>query len=409
MKTTVRRPKPRIFYPFVSVFLVAIYVGWALLRPLSDLMPAQSSLAITATTPAFNLAWPGSQSAVGIVGSEILETHGVATKLPIASVAKVITALVVLQQKPLSLGQQGPLITLGPSDVALYQHYTANDGSVIPVVNGEQISQYQALQAIMLPSANNIADSLAIWAYGSLDSYKVAASQYLKANSLNDTQIGADASGLAPDSVSTAKDLANLGRLAMQNPVLSQIVGQSTAAGLPVVGAVKNVNSLIGTDSIVGIKTGNTEQAGGVYLSASKVTINDKQVTVVTSIIGAQNLYSAMRDSLPLIRSAQKNFSSVSLAKKGQALGQYDLPWGGSVKAISANELQTTSWNGSKLVAKVELQPISPVGAGAGQTVGKIYLPASATADKKTVDIKLSYAIPGPSLTWKLTHPGWPF
>ncbi|HYH36522.1 MAG TPA: serine hydrolase, partial [Candidatus Saccharimonadales bacterium] len=271
----------------LAVVLLVGYVGWALRKPLPQLTPALAASTIKTDVPAGNLAWPaGGQAAVGIKDTQIMQARGTQTPLPIASTAKLITSLSVLKQKPLAPGQQGPLITMTDRDVALYNSYMARDGSVVKVVAGEQISEYQALQAIMLPSANNISDTMAIWAFGSLEAYAAYANEYIKQLGLHDTHVGSDASGLAPDSTSTAQDLVKLGKVAMQNPVLAEIVGQSTAK-LPIVNDVKNVNFLLGTDNIVGVKTGNTEEAGGVFVGAARVNINGKPVTIVTAVAGS--------------------------------------------------------------------------------------------------------------------------
>src|SRR5689334_5821227 len=97
-------------YAIVVLLLVGLYLLWALLRPLPALtstvtLPAQTK------APAGQLQWPAQgQSAVGIVGTSTLETHNPAKPVPIASTAKLITALMVLQKKPLQPGQQGPTI-----------------------------------------------------------------------------------------------------------------------------------------------------------------------------------------------------------------------------------------------------------------------------------------------------------
>ncbi|HEY5441984.1 MAG TPA: serine hydrolase, partial [Candidatus Saccharimonadales bacterium] len=234
MKTLRWRAGQKWVYRAVALLLPFIYGYWAAVRPLPVLTPALAATQLSIQTPAAQLTWPTSgQSAVGIVGSSILATHNAQTPVPTASTAKLITALVVLREKPLSLGQQGPIITLTAADAALYSSYMAQGGSVVPVVASEQISEYQMLQAIMLPSANNMADSLAIWAFGSLHDYNVAATAYLNQLGLTHTHVGSDASGFAPTTTSTAHDLVRLGELAMQNPVLSQVVGQPTASGLP--------------------------------------------------------------------------------------------------------------------------------------------------------------------------------
>lgn len=386
------------------IVLSSLYVGWCLLRPMPEIKPeyvAQQNL----RSPATQFAWPKKgQSSVGLLGSSQIENYGPQNKAPIASVAKVITALVVLDKKPLKLGEQGPVITLGPEDEARYKNYQANDGSVTPAAAGEKITEYQMLQAMMLPSANNMSDSLAIWAFGSIEDYTKAANQYLASHGLNDTIVSGDASGLNPATVSTSKDLVKLGNLAMKNPVLASIVGQQTATGIPLTSIVKNVNFLLGNSNIVGIKTGNSDQAGGVFLSASLINPNDKPVTIITSVEQSDNLYSALSTSLSLIKSVQSGFKTITIVNKHQVIARYKIPWGGEIKAITTNELKTKS------LAKYEpsyTNNVSSISAKnrAGDKVGSVVLNNSLINKTKIVDIILDSSPTKPSVKWKLTHP----
>ncbi len=391
-------------YLVVAVVLLAGYLYWTLGRGVPAMRPIVT-LEAQQTAPAGQLAWPAQgQAAVGIAGTPILETHGQQKPVPIASTAKLITSLVVLEKKPLAAGQQGPMLTMTDEDVALYNNYKAQDGSLVKVVTGEKISQYQVLQAIMLPSSNNLSDSLAIWAFGSLKGYAQAANQYLQRQGLHDTKVGIDASGMSPTTTSTASDLVRIGELTMENPVLAEIVGQPTASGLPVVDTIKNVNSLLGTDGIVGIKTGNTDQAGGVFVSASRTTVNGKQVTIITAIAQAASLWHALQDTVPLVQSAQKNFKSVTLVKEGEAVGYYKVSWGGQIPAIATKQLTTQAWGGKQVAANIRLQR-APGNSQAGQTVGAVTLPKSAITDQKSVNVKLQSAPAPPSTWWRLTHP----
>jgi serine-type D-Ala-D-Ala carboxypeptidase (penicillin-binding protein 5/6) len=390
----------------IVVLLLGGYGYWSSNRSLAPLKPSTGSTQLIVKTPAAKLSWPaGGQAAVGIAGSSILVTHGPQTPLPTASTAKLITALTVLRQKPLDLNQPGPMITLGPADVALYASYKARGGSVVPVAAGEQISEYQMLQTLMLPSANNMADSLAVWAFGSLPAYTAAANLYLKSHDLTQTKVGVqDASGFAPDTTSTARDLVKIGELAMQNPVLAQIVGQSSASGIPRANTVKNVNSLLGTANIIGVKTGNTDEAGGVFVSASRTAVNGRPVTIVTAFIGAPSLFAAMKGSLPLIQSAQANFTHVTVIKVGTVVGSYRLPWGGSVAAVAAKNLSLDSWNGSSVSAAIQLNTL-PANTPAGTNVGSITVPKSAFNNRQSIPVKLQTTPTKPPLKWRLLHP----
>ena len=86
----------------------------------------------------------------------------------IASVAKVMTAYLVLRDHPLRPDQTGPTLVLTDADAADTDRRRGRDESVVPVVAGEELSELQALQALLLPSANNIAAVLARWDAGSV-------------------------------------------------------------------------------------------------------------------------------------------------------------------------------------------------------------------------------------------------
>lgn len=384
--------------------MVAMYFAWALLRPLPALVPDNALAPLQLKTPVGSLAWPGNQAAAGIVGSDILETNGVQTAMPIASTAKMITALVILERKPLPAGQPGPTITLTEKDVAIYEDYVARSGSVVPVEAGEKITLHQALQAIMIPSSNNISDSLAIWAFGSLDNYRVAAQAYVQKHGLKSTTIGSDASGLSPTTKSNARDLVLAGRLVMEQPVLAEIVGKATTSDIPLMGEIWNTNTLLGTNNIVGIKTGNTDEAGGVFVGAAKTMVNGKPVTIVTAVVGTPDRFTALNSTPPLVRSAEANFKPVTVIKAGNVIGRYKLPWGGTLAAVATKDETYNIWNGDTVKATVRLDEI-PASSKPGDTVGRIESKETAFSSARSVPVKLQDAPSYPSVRWRLTHP----
>ena len=407
MYSTQYHPPRKRRWPYLVLILlvVVVYCVWAIVRPLKPITPSLVTDQFTSPVPAAPLAWPASsQAAVTIVGSSIMETRGTQTPTPMASTAKLITCLVVLEAKPLKPRQTGPVIPITDKDVAMHQATLAADGSNIPVKAGVGLTQYQMIQAIMLPSANNIADALAIWAFGSLDAYSKAANDYTNRHGLTSTTIGSDASGLAPTSVSTARDLARIGELSMQQPVLAEIVGQTQANNIPVAGTIRNVNILLGNSNIVGVKTGNTDQAGGVFVGASRTTVNGQPVTIITAVAKAPDLFAALRQSLNLIRTAQTNFQQTTPVTAGTTVANYILPWGGAVSAITTSDLSTKAWGGSTSRADPRPDPL-PTDAKDGQKVGRIFIPKSAVNPEVSTSLKLKGTPTEPSIGWRLTHP----
>jgi D-alanyl-D-alanine carboxypeptidase (penicillin-binding protein 5/6) len=391
----------------ISLLVIAVcaYSIWAVRQPVPKILPKRMTAVITSQAPQAELQWPAiGEAAIGYDTNGVAAKYGGTKPLPTASVAKLITALAVLSRKPLSLNQQGPTITLGPNDVALYNQYVAEQGSVVAVTSGEQISEYQVLQAMLLPSANNMADSLAIWTFGSLPAYSGYANTFVKQLGLVNTHVGNDASGFDPSTTSTASDLVKLGQLVIKNPVLAQITDQASATGIPNTSTIKNVNFLLGSHNIIGLKTGNSNQAGGVYLSASQIIIANKPVLIVTALLGAPTLYDALANSLPLITSAQTNFSSTSVVNANDVVGSYSIPWTGkTLDALATNSLQTEAIGGSVIKSMIHLQPIS-IQSKVGSTVGSVQSGATEFTPAQQTAIRLSGVVPAPDLWWRLLH-----
>jgi D-alanyl-D-alanine carboxypeptidase (penicillin-binding protein 5/6) len=401
-KNKAPRRRKKLFGRRVLAILLLLVFGAGLaswLLPLPALSATPSI--IKSPTSTISLPWPSyGEAAIGAQGYGVLETSGTQPAVPTASVAKMITALTVLKQYPLSTGQPGPTITLGDADVASYNQYLAEDGSVVKVVSGEQITEYQAIEAMLLPSANNMADSLATWAFGSLPSYVTAANQMIASLGLSNTVVASDASGFLPGTVSTASDLVRLGEVVLGNPVLAQIVGEKQA-DVPIAGTISNVNGLLGTDGVIGIKTGNTDQAGGVYLFAGKYSVTPTDtVTVIGAIMGAPTLTRAINDSVPLLNAAYSDFQVDSIVTSGEVLGYYTPPWSDTkIEAAATKDISVPIWRGSVPIPNVALNSIYTP-AKSGQTVG--YVTISLNGTNYSSPVTLSRAISNPPVTWRL-------
>jgi D-alanyl-D-alanine carboxypeptidase (penicillin-binding protein 5/6) len=263
---------------------------------------------------------------------------------------------------------------------------------------------------MLLPSGDNVADSLAIWAFGSLANYQSYANQYLKSVSLDQTTVGSDASGFAPSSETSASNLVSIGELVAKNPVISQIVAEPSAGSIPVVGTIHNVNYLLGTKHIDGIKTGNTDQAGGVFLSSSKIMLNNQPTTVFTAIMGARTLWDALNSSSYLVVSAQNNFSlapSFKDVKAGSIVGGYIIPWSKQrIDAISSGSVAGLSWGGTKVNGTVNLKTIS-FNYKSGQQVGNIYTQDKLSNHQTNTPVIIKQTIPKPSKWWLVFHPAY--
>lgn len=247
------------------------------------------------------MPWPNyGQSAYGTSEHGVVAVSNDKTQIvPMASLAKIITAMAVLKAKPLAPGEQGPIITVSQADIENTAKYSQSNGTVAFIEPGEQFTERQALEAMLLPSANNIADMLANWAFESREAYTEYANKMLREQGISNTTV-ADASGFSPDTKSTAQDLVKLGLLYMQNPLLAQIAQEKTAK-LPTGGVLVNFNSDLNQDGIVGVKIGYTDEAGRCFILSNTRVIDGQSVVSISVIMGAERLPIAMNDAKSVI------------------------------------------------------------------------------------------------------------
>jgi D-alanyl-D-alanine carboxypeptidase (penicillin-binding protein 5/6) len=203
---------------------------------------------------------------------------------PIASVAKVMTAYLVLRDHPLQPGEDGPAITLTDADVADTDRRRRQGESVVSVAAGEQLTELQALQALLLPSANNVAAVLARWDAGSEDRFVARMNATARSLGMTRTRY-TDPSGYEDSTVSSAADQVRLVERAMRLPVFARIVATPSAT-LPVAGTVHNTNALLGYAGFVGVKTGSTDAAGGCFAFRAVRWIDGKRATITGVVLG---------------------------------------------------------------------------------------------------------------------------
>jgi serine-type D-Ala-D-Ala carboxypeptidase (penicillin-binding protein 5/6) len=249
----------------------------------SDVLRSEHRGALGETLP--STVWPAyGQAAVVQTGQSQVQAGPNQHAAAIASVAKVMTAYLVLRDHPLRLGQNGPTITLTDADVAETDRRRGQRESVVSIAAGEQLTERQALQALLLPSANNIAAVLARWDAGSTDRFVARMNATARSLGMTHTRY-TDPSGYDDATVSTAADQVRVADRAMRLPVFASIVATPSAT-LPVAGTVHNTNTLLGHNGFVGVKTGSTAAAGGCFAFRAIRWIDGKRTTITGVVLG---------------------------------------------------------------------------------------------------------------------------
>jgi D-alanyl-D-alanine carboxypeptidase (penicillin-binding protein 5/6) len=228
--------------------------------------------------------WPAYGQTAVRIGQSPVQAGPNQHAAAIASVAKVMTAYLVLADHPLRLGEDGPTITLTDADVADTDRRRRQQESVVPIAAGEQLTERQALQALLLPSANNIAAVLARWDAGSSDRFVARMNATARSLGMTRTRY-TDPSGYDDGTVSTATDQMRIVDRAMRVPVFATIVATPSAT-LPVAGTVHNTNTLLGRDGFVGVKTGSDDAAGGCFAFRAVRWVDGKRTTITGVVLG---------------------------------------------------------------------------------------------------------------------------
>jgi serine-type D-Ala-D-Ala carboxypeptidase (penicillin-binding protein 5/6) len=368
-------------------------------------LPAIAASPVVATTQTVGaapaLSWPAKGSAaLFLEGFGPIGSSGSSMPLPMASTTKIMTALVVLEDHPLALNEQGPVITVTRADVATFVAERNRNASVLPVNVGEQLSEYQLLQGLLLPSASNFADMLATWDLGSVPAFLNRMNARAAALGMSQTHY-ADVSGFSAQSVSTPADLIVLARTAMRQPAFAQIVAQPQAT-LPVAGVVKNLNSLLGQGGVVGVKTGHTDEAGGCLVFAADLTIEGQPVRVYGAVMGQPNaLVGAFAATKALLGALTPALHLRTVVQRRDVIGQYRTAWDEAGSIVAADAVQWVLIDGTVVSRRVRLSQLPstlPAGARAGTII------VSAASHQAEIPLVIGGTIDGPSLGWRLTR-----
>jgi serine-type D-Ala-D-Ala carboxypeptidase (penicillin-binding protein 5/6) len=405
----VRKLRPRLLIAG-AVILVAVvaFAGVQLLRPVPSMALTASVTAVSALPGAApHPDWPGgAEAAVGLPGTGLLGTHGGSRSVPIASLAKIMTGYVVLRDHPLPANGSGPSITVTAVDATTYASDQRQGQSVVAVVPGEKLSERQALEAMLIPSGNNIAFMLARWDAGSEAAFVAKMNARARSLGLSGTRY-ADASGADPATVSTASDQFQLTARALQIPAFRQIVAMPQVT-LPVAGVAYNVNSALGQDGIVGVKTGSTSQAGGCLVFAADRTVAGRQVTIVGVVLGVRataaqpsELDGVISGSENLLASVGGDLEHVQVVRPGAVLGKVSSAWATGPAAVAAAGVSVTAWPGMPVTITVTPRPLAHA-IREGQPVAEGTVTIGTYVSRIT--LAASRAVSAPSVNWLLTR-----
>lgn len=405
VRTAVRRVK--IWTPLVILLLIVFAIVQAV-RPLPTpelRLTAQSTYTFDGSKP--SLPWPNEgQGYMAATGLGTVDSFGEQKAVPIGSVAKAMTAYIVLKDHPLKKGQAGPSITVDAKAESDGKLDAAGESTLNTVKTGDKLTEQEALSAIMIPSANNIARLLARWDAGSEQAFVKKMNDTAKSLGMKNTTY-TDPSGLTATTVSSAEDQVKLGQKLVEIPALMAITKLPSWTD-PSGKSWRNYNTLVPYDGALGIKTGSTSKAGGNLLFAAHKMVGDTDQLIVGAVLGqhkAPIIDTVNAVSKDVLVATEDLLKSGKVVRKGDVVGAIDDGFGGTTQVVATEDVAAVGWPG--LTVKLELTDDGktlPHEADAGTHVGTLTVGEGSSQVK--VAVALQSDLTNPSFGQKLTRVG---
>ncbi|MFG2370926.1 D-alanyl-D-alanine carboxypeptidase [Streptomyces sp. NPDC048504] len=404
VRTAIRRVK--IWTPLVILLAIVFAVVQAV-RPLptpSLTLTADDSYTFAGAKA--SLPWPSEgQGWMDVNGIGTMGSFGKQTPVAIGSVAKAMTAYIVLKDHPLKAGAEGEKITVDATAEKEGGYDKDGESTLNTVKAGDVLTEKQALSAIMIPSANNIARLLARWDAGSEAAFIKKMNDTAKSLGMTNTTY-TDASGLKETTVSSAEDQVKLGNQLVKIQALMDITKLPSWVD-PSGHKWTNYNRLVPYNNSLGIKTGTTTAAGGNLLFAATKEVGGETAVVVGAILGqhtAPIIDTVNAVSKTAMLAAQDAMTSAKILKKGTVVGYVDDQLGGHTPVVVTKDVAAVGWAGLKV--KLSFAPDAvPHTAKAGTKVGTLTVGDGSSGAVK-VPVALQKDLAEPALTSKLTRLG---
>jgi D-alanyl-D-alanine carboxypeptidase (penicillin-binding protein 5/6) len=384
----------------IFVLVLVILVIIQMLRPIGKPSVKLVKISHQATSGNLNIVWPPhTQDAIAVQNEGLIEKTPNQTPFPTASVAKIMTAYIILKDHPLKFGENGPTLTITNRDVQEYIADKESGQSVAKVAVGEKLNERQMLEALLLPSANNIATILARWDSGSVENFVEKMNKTAKQLGMTNTHY-ADPAGISLNTQSSAYDQVLLAQKAFEIPTFRHIVRMPQVT-LPVCSTVYNVNYVLGKDGIVGIKTGSMPQIGANFVFAAEHFVGYKQITIIGAIFGAKGkepLMQALNGAITAINSTKPYLDLKQIIKKNQLIGTLYYPNGFKTPVIAKDSIYSVVWPSKEINIEVRVDKNLQLPIKKGQKVGDLIVNA------KKVALLASTNINKPNIIQKLTR-----
>ena len=243
---------------------------------------------------------------------EVLYERNADARLAMASITKLMTALVTLER-----AEPGELVTVRGLAPSIGE-------SSIHLQQGEQLSVRDLLAAALIQSANDAAYALASHvADGDVRRFVHLMNQEADERGLDDTRYERPDGLDTPGHYSSAEDTFALARQAMREPLVRKLVRRRTA-GMDGGRTLRTWNDLLGTfPGLIGVKTGHTDNAGWSQVAAAR----RHGTTIYAVILGSPGRARRNADLEELLEWGFDQYGRVTLVREGEGYATAAIPF----------------------------------------------------------------------------------
>ncbi|RWZ51927.1 hypothetical protein ELQ90_07575 [Labedella phragmitis] len=382
----------------LAILAVGLYGPATLLGPLPDATataiepPAEAGSAPVLPETGASAVTEGAEAPA-------MALSGDTEPVPMAAATKVVTALVVLDAHPLAADEEGDVVPITSSDFLSYRDYRAAGARTVTVYTDDEWTERGMLQALLLGSSNNHADTLARWAFGSVDDYLVAARAWLDERGLRGIRV-ADATGLSSESVGTAADLAAVSALALTDPAVDSILA-SEVTGLPSRRGIENTTTYLPDLGVTGVSRSYTDAAGICLLFRLSVDVGEETYDLYGAFLRQPDWETLEATVTALAQQAGTAVVDAPLVAEGTPLVRFETEWGETVTASVGASVTRPRWLAAPPTIETTLEPL--VAGSPGRVVGSATI--SAGGRTTTAPLKLDERLDDPGVLWRISHP----
>lgn len=349
---------------------------------------------------------------------------------PIASISKLVTALVTLERAPLD--GDGAVHVWSAADAARQQQYLDADGVAFPIAVGTEITARQMLELALIPSANDYAAAFAYSVFGDNDAFLAAVHDWQDRQGITSLSLF-EPTGMDERNAASPGDVLRIARLALADPTIAAIVSQPYATPMAEIGEVTSTNPLFGVlDGVVGVKTGRTDVAGYNLAAARTSDAAGREVTQISVVLGRETAQDRLTSSLSMFSALDAAPSTVTLVAAGEEFGTLTGVDGASVAVIAGAGVTAVLVPGEEGSRRAAGDPAAVAAAAradgddasdaaatsdaadaadaadariaAGQRVGTLTVETPVDGGAET-DLTTAAPLADPDYLWRLTHP----